>query len=270
MSLASTAAPPAPPLGWLLAGFLVLVVGLALLTVSRRHGPLDSPEGTRRALLYALVYGLVAAAFMRVIAPALTGAERNAWLLAVGDVMFVTLGIFVWVMALAEDRPPRAIGFRMCKVQRMGICAGMGLGAVVIYALGPWLAVLSGRAPVNADTLVFAFLFAAVGSALPEEVLFRGYLMGSLNGRVKRWARVALPALAFTGARALRFWPGVALPLDDWLFYVFGVALPLGLWWGLMRDLAGGSLWPGLMSHFLLEFGTALASASPVPSLHQP
>ena len=45
--------------------------------------------------------------------------------------------------------------------------------------------------------------------------------------------------------------------------YVLGVALPLGMWWGLMRDLGGGSLWPSLVSHFVTEFGTALASASP-------
>lgn len=259
-----------PNLGWMLAGFALLVAGLAVLTAGRRHGPLESAEGTRRALLYALVYALVAACFTRVIAEALVGYERSPWLLAVGDLMFVTLGIFVWVMALAEGRAPSAVGFRMCKLQRMGICLGMGLGAVVIFALSPWLAILSGKVRPGPDAFVFALLFATIGSALPEEVLFRGYLMTSLNGRVKRWARVALPALAFTASRSLRYWPGVALSWDDWAFYVLGVAFPLGLWWGLMRDLAGGSLWPGLMSHVLLEFGTALASASPVASLHQP
>jgi hypothetical protein len=47
------------------------------------------------------------------------------------------------------------------------------------------------------------------------------------------------------------------------LFYIFGMVLALGRWWGLMRELAGGTLWPCLLSHVLLEFGTALADTSP-------
>ena len=50
------------------------------------------------------------------------------------------------------------------------------------------------------------------------------------------------------------------------MVYIFGVVLPLGLWWGLMRDLAGGSLWPSLASHFFVAFGTTLASTSSTPS----
>ena len=106
-------------------------------------------------------------------------------------------------------------------------------------------------------------LFAALGSAIPEEVVFRGYLMTSLNGRAGQWARVALPALAFTAVRAVRFLPGSTLGVAGWLGYIFGVALPLGLWWGLMRELAGGAIWPGLISHFLLELGPLLAGSSP-------
>jgi membrane protease YdiL (CAAX protease family) len=50
------------------------------------------------------------------------------------------------------------------------------------------------------------------------------------------------------------------------MIYIFGVALPLGLWWGLMRELSGGSLWPSLVSHFFMEFGTSLANTSTPPS----
>jgi hypothetical protein len=45
--------------------------------------------------------------------------------------------------------------------------------------------------------------------------------------------------------------------------YIFGVALPLGLWWGLMRELAGGAIWTCLISHILLELGPTLAGTSP-------
>jgi membrane protease YdiL (CAAX protease family) len=255
--------PGAPSLNWLVGGFVLLVVGLAALTINRRHGKLESPQGTTRALLYALVYGLCAACFSRVLEGALLGRESSPWLLALGDVIFVTLGVFVWVMVIAEDRPLAAVGFRGARPGRLLLALLMGFGAAAFYASGPWLALIQGRIHVTPDTLVWALLFASVGSALPEEILFRGYLMGSLNGRVARWARVALPALAFTAVRALRYLPGPDLSLSGWVLYLAGVVLPLGLWWGLMRDLAGGSLWPSLASHFLLEFVNAIAGASP-------
>ena len=36
-----------------------------------------------------------------------------------------------------------------------------------------------------------ALLAAVAGSALPEEMLFRGYMMSTLDGRARRWARSA-------------------------------------------------------------------------------
>ena len=90
---------------------------------------------------------------------------------------------------------------------------------------------------VTADSLVFASVYAVLGSALPEELLFRGYLMGALGTRVKQWARIAIPALAFTAVRSARFLPGPELTTGAWLFYVFGVVLPLGVWWGVVRNL---------------------------------
>ena len=70
MALLSAPYGPAaePPLGWLVGGFVLLAIGLAALTMNRRHGRLESAQGTSRALLYAMVYGLCAACFARVIA----------------------------------------------------------------------------------------------------------------------------------------------------------------------------------------------------------
>lgn len=260
----------APPLGWLVAGFVLLAIGLAALTVNRRHGPLQSARGTLRATLYALVYGLCAACFARVLSPALLGEVRSPWLLALGDVISVTLGLFVWVMVLAENRPLSAFGFRRVPAGRLVPALLMGIGAAVLYAIGPWRMLVEGQVRTGPDVMVFAFLWALIGSALPEEILFRGYLAGSLTGRFDRWIRIAAPALAFTAVRALRYLPGSELALSDWLFYVAGVVFPLGLWWGLMRRLAGGSLWPSLLSHFLLEFVNALAGTSPARPVPAP
>jgi membrane protease YdiL (CAAX protease family) len=252
-----------PQLGSLVAGFVLLVAGLAALTVRRLHDPMQSPRTTRRALLYALVYGLCSACFARVISGALLGREHSPWLLALGDVIFVTIGLYVWVMALAEGHALRDYGFRRVPPRRLVITGLMGLGAVALYALIPYRELFAHRVPTSPDTLVFALLFAAIGSALPDELIFRGYLMSSLNGRMSRWARVALPALAFTVVRSMRVTPSLGLGSPAWMFYIFGVVLPLGLWWGLMRELAGGALWPCLASHFLLEFGITLAGAAP-------
>ena len=50
---------------------------------------------------------------------------------------------------------------------------------------------------------------------------------------------------------------------------LFGVAVPLALWWGFVRDLARGSLWPTFISNLLLELGRVLAGAPPVALTHR-
>ena len=259
--------PTQPMLGLLLGGFVLLVIGLAALTVRRlpRPEPNTSAAG-RRALMYAIVYGLCTACFLRVIGPALIGQSRSPWLFALGDVIFVTLGLFVWVMVLAEGHDLKVYGFHGGRTARLPLALIMGLGAVIVTAFDSYFALFTGRVIVTADSLVFSLLFALVASALPEEVIFRGYLQSTLDRRTQRWARVVAPALAFTAIRAMRSFPGIPLGSPEWMVYIFGVVLPLGLWWGLMRDLAGGSLWPSLVSHFFVAFGTTLASTSSTPS----
>ena len=259
-------APAAPPLlGSLIGAFVVLVAGLAVLTLGRRRGPLASPRSTVRALGYILVYALSTAGFHRVLQGALLGHERSPWLLALGDVVFMTLGLYVWVMVLAEGYSLRAMGLRPMAAGRLFLTLIMSVGAAAVYAFGPYRAVVTYQVHTTPDTLVFSLLWALAGSALPEELLFRGFLMGSLDRRVSQWARVALPALVFTAVRAVRFLPGPDLGVPEWLGYIFGVALPMGLWWGVMRELGGGAIWPCIVSHFLLEFGPTLAGTSPSP-----
>jgi membrane protease YdiL (CAAX protease family) len=256
-------APPAQVLtGSLLAGFIILVAGLAGLSIRRSRPPIQSRHATVRALLYALVYGLVTACFSRVIGSALLGEDRSPWLLALADVTYVTSGLFVWVMALVEDYEPRAYGFRAVPMARLVLTGLMGIGAAAIFSLDSYLSV-AARPQISADTLVFALVSATLGSAIPEETLFRGYLMSSLEGRTRIWERIAIAAIAFAAVRSLRMAPALGLGSPAWMFYAFGVVLPLGLWWGLMRELAGGAIWPCLLSHFLLEFGLALSGAPP-------
>ena len=248
---------------FLVVGYLILAVGLVILTRRRPQLAMASPLGTRRALLYLLVYAASATCFWRVLSPVLTGEEHSVWLLAVGDVVFITLGMFAWVMILAEPHSWRDYGFHMDGAARVALTLALGAAAAFLVTQQAYGVIGSGKVRLTGDSFLFAFLASTVGSALPEELLFRGYLQGSLQGRANRWARLMLPAVAFALYRSTRFMPGAEVSFGEWMKYVLGVALPLGMWWGLMRDLAGGSLWPSLASHFVTEFGTALASASP-------
>jgi membrane protease YdiL (CAAX protease family) len=260
--LTPLAAAPAsgPLLGFLVAGFLLLAFGLALLTLRRhRRSSFGSAASTQRAFLWALVFGLCAACFARVIAPALLGREHSPWLLALGDVMSVTLALFVWVMVISEGHDLRDYGFRIGPPALLAFWTLVAIAPLGYFLAPSVTALVNGHAHVTADTLVFAAVFAVLGTALPEEILFRGYLMGSFGSRGQRWVRLVVPALAFTLVRAARVLPGADVAPAVWMLYIFGRVLPLGVWWGLMRDLSGGSLWPGLISHAALEFVTVLA-----------
>ena len=250
-----------PPVGALLAGFVFMAAGLAALTYRRSHVVLRSAAGTRRVLAIVATYAVCSVWFMRVIAPAALGLDRSPWLEALGDVLCVTLGLFVWVVALSEHHDRRDYGLHGAPPARLVVATLMGFGAVVVCGFWSYRRIFMGSVALETDHVVFALSYAVLGSAIPDELLFRGLFMTSLNGRTSRWFRVAAPAILFTLVRGFRLLPGTDLPMGAWLGWVFGTVLPLGLWWGLMRDLGGGSIWPGLFSHAVLEFGTRLAGA---------
>lgn len=248
--------------GALLAGFVFLVVGLAALGFWNPRPPIHSRWSTARALLYALVYGLVAADFSRVIGAALMAGDRTRSLLALADVTFLATGLYLWVMILVEGYDRHSYGFKSAPAARFLLTLLMGLAVALVFSFDSYRSVL--RRPASGfDTILFASLASTVGSSVPEQMIFRGYLMTSLDGRTRAWERIVISALAFTAVRALRMAPGFGLGTQGWLLYVLGVVLPLGLWWGLMRELAKGSIWPCLISQCVLEFGLALSGAAP-------
>ena len=265
MELKHLPPPPssAPLLGFLIAGFVLLALGLSALTVRRTEPvPLASAATTRRAAIWTLLYGLCAACFARVLQPALLGDDRSPWLLALGDVIAVTLALSVWVMVLAENRRFEEFGLGGDRDQREEHETPDAIAPLGLYLAAPVTWLISGHSRITTDGLVFACIYSTLGSAFPEELLLRGYLMGSLGTRVKTWVRIATPAIAFAALRGMRLLPGPEFPPGAWLLYVFGMVLPLGVWWGLVRELSGGSLWPGMISHAILQFVLVLASTS--------
>jgi hypothetical protein len=118
--------PTSDPLHFLVLGYLVLAVGLVWLTHRRPQMPMASDVGSRRALLYILVYAVCVTCFWRVLSPALLGREHSSWLLALGDVVFITLGMFAWVMKLAEPTHWREYGFHMDGAPRAALTLSLG------------------------------------------------------------------------------------------------------------------------------------------------
>ena len=107
-----------------------------------------SPESFRRALYRCTRdrYGpLQTACFIRVIVPRSRTSIAPPWLFALGDVIFVTLGLFVWVMVLAEGHDLKSYGFHGGRTARLPLAVIMGVGAVVVNRVRRLLALFMAR-----------------------------------------------------------------------------------------------------------------------------
>lgn len=128
-----------------------------------------------------------------------------------------------------------------------------GLGLVVTVALG-WTRISLGTPSVGI-LLLFLYLPVLVFlyEALPEELIFRGYLYRNLSARYARWVSVLAQAMLFTlwGAAI-----GAAGSVDRVvLFFTFSVAL------GILRVISG-NLWATIGFHLAFQWVTQLVSAA--------
>ena len=127
-----------------------------------------------------------------------------------------------------------------------------GLGLVVTVVLG-WTRISLGTPSVGI-LLLFLYLPVLVFlyEALPEELIFRGYLYRNLSARYARWVSVLAQATLFTlwGAAI-----GAAGSVDRVvLFFTFSVAL------GILRVISG-NLWATIGFHLAFQWVTQLVSA---------
>lgn len=128
-----------------------------------------------------------------------------------------------------------------------------GLGVVVTVALG-WTRISLGTPSVG-NLLLFLYLPVLVFlyEALPEELIFRGYLYRNLSARYARWVSVLAQAMLFTlwGAAI-----GAAGSVDRVvLFFTFSVAL------GILRVISC-NLWATIGFHLAFQWVTQLVSAA--------
>ena len=88
----------------------------------------------------------------------------------------------------------------------------------------------------NVPQLIYAWLVAAVGAALSEELVFRGVLQNSLASRMRGWLAVLITSVVFA---ALHTWR-------------FPAALVLGLFLGVLY-LRTGSLVTSITAHLTIN-----------------
>ncbi|MER5228015.1 CPBP family intramembrane glutamic endopeptidase [Streptomyces flaveus] len=123
----------------------------------------------------------------------------------------VLLGMACWAV-------PAGIGF--------GLCLGLGWADVVARTSAAEVA------RVAALLVVLVFLY----EALPEELVFRGYIQSNLLVLLRPWQAVGAQAALFT---LFGFVLGVA-PTIDRLFVFFAFALVLGVFRTATGDIAAG------------------------------
>jgi membrane protease YdiL (CAAX protease family) len=172
----------------------------------------------------------------------------------------VTVALAVPAVVLArrylDRRPWRGLGLVAPRRALAGATfwlAAAALGTAVALALG-WAEVTSG--PWAPRTLLLAlylpvlvFLF----EALPEELVFRGYLYRNLADRFPRWLAVVGQAVLFT---AFGLVIGAAGSLERIiLFFTFSLTL------GALRVVTG-SLWAPIGFHLAFQYVTQFTGAA--------
>lgn len=142
---------------------------------------------------------------------------------------------------------------------RRGVIRGLSIGMLLwilpaalafagFAALGSPISITSSPSQFLS---IVALVFAAVllSEAIPEELVFRGYLMSVLSEKIHDWWTIVTQAALFTGlALALRGWTGVS---DLSLFIGMGIGL------GYMRAVSG-SVWLTVGFHAMFQTGSQL------------
>ncbi|MDX2358733.1 CPBP family intramembrane glutamic endopeptidase [Dietzia sp. PP-33] len=121
-----------------------------------------------------------------------------------------------------------------------------GVGAVVL-ALGLAQIDLPDGVPAAACQLLAVLVLVLLYEAIPEELIFRGYLFGFLADRVPIWATVVIQALAFC---AFGFLIGAARTPDRLLLFLL-----MSLSIGVIRAISG-SVYAAIGFHMLFQTAT--------------
>lgn len=187
-----------------------------------------------------IVLGLGAALVLLRLGQALAAAATTGSF--AGDIvlfyvaLFLPLALLSLVLGRLERRPVLRLGSRPGRWGAIG--SGAGLGGLLTCVVYLWLHGSLRSAPPSADPGVS---FLALGLAITvltvgaEEMLFRGWLLPALAGRLSVWPAVLLSSVAFAAFHliggAVEPWSLVNLTLG-------------GIWFALLALRSGGILAP--------------------------
>jgi membrane protease YdiL (CAAX protease family) len=173
-------------------------------------------------------------------------------------VLTVALAVPMVVLArrFLDRRPWRGLGLTAPRWALAGAAfwlVAAVVGTAVALGLG-WAGVTAG--PWDTRTLLLALYLPALVflfEALPEELIFRGYLYRNLADRFPRWLAVVGQAVLFTAFGVLI---GAAGSVDRIvLFFTFSLTL------GALRAVTG-SLWAPIGFHLAFQYVTQLIDAA--------
>ena len=167
----------------------------------------------------------------------------------------LTLATLIVLVRVADRERRREAGLTGLRTGwRLAAWGALLWGAPAAAAFGGlWLLgvpfELTVALPELALTVLLLLLAVLVTEALPEEAVFRGYVMHALGPVARGWGRIAVQALLFTAFAALlrQSWD----PVDRSLF------LTMGIGFGWLR-LVTGSIWMSVGVHTAFQTGSQL------------
>ncbi len=208
------------------------------LTATRPRFPLP----VRALLTLVALFAAAFASYLGLLLPPGTTRTVTAHLSAA----LAGIGLAIALVRGLDRRPVSALGLgrpalRACLTALAVTAACTGLGTALAVAFGLSTATPSGPAPMLLGVLTQSFLLQAI----PEEVLFRGYLVQTALGRLPLWGVTALSVGVFGLPHLLSASDATTLTQR-----VAFLLLPIGF--ALLATafrLRTGSIWPAVAVH---------------------
>lgn len=159
----------------------------------------------KSSILYALVIGILAIVLVNIIGIELesSGIPIRINQALKGLMLSGVVVAGVWLLRKREDFIPEDIGHEIPQKAIQKFLLGMGFIAVpltltiIIAFITGWGGLQVNSTPEVFSTMLFAFLLTFLTDALPEELLFRGYIYTNLNTRFNKVQSGLLTLLPF-------------------------------------------------------------------------
>ncbi len=146
-------------------------------------------------------------------------------------------------------RPGRSAGSQL--LLGFLVWAVPGAAMIIIGALAGWLRFAADLTPVLLGVIGLQLVVAGLAQALPQELIFRSAIFGSLGERFGDWPLILLQALLYGGF--------LFLISRDPLNAGFGIGV--GIAFGYLRAITG-SVWAAVGMHVAYRLATGLIGST--------